>query len=504
MSEALILGPADAGYGELARALNRRFTGKPDEVHRVRHTDDVVAAVTRAVHTGRRVAVRGGGHCYEGFVAGPDIALLIDMSGLNGVDWDAERGAYAIGAGATLGAVYKALLKNWGVTIPGGSCHSVGVGGHFTGGGYGVLSRRHGLTIDHLEAVEVVVVDADGGVRAVVASRDPHDPHHDLWWAHTGGGGGTFGVVTRFWLRSPHAPAEPARALPAPPAEVWLHAATWPWETLDRDGFDRLLANFGGWHERHADAADPYAGLASALLVPTRAAAGISLRTTMDATDPQAEALLRAFVAEVGAGVGPAAPMTEQAGKVAALPEAAAPRKLKWAWANQLAAGSDLGLRAKYKSAFLRRGFTAAQRDAIWASLEYGHPDAQLQLDSFGGAINAVAADATAYPHRDSVLKVQWQVYWADPADDERHLDWIRRAYRSVFADRGGVPVPGDQLDGCYVNYPDIDLSDPEWNTSGTPWTELYFGAGYQRLQQVKARWDPTDTFRHAQSVRLP
>ncbi|GAA1369734.1 FAD-binding protein [Catellatospora chokoriensis] len=502
MAEALILGPADPAYADTVRALNRRFTGKPDEVHRVHDTGQVVAAVARAVHTGRRIAVRGGGHCYEGFVADPEVSLLLDLSGLASVEWDEARGAFAIGAGATLGAVYRTLFKNWGVTVPGGSCHSVGVGGHFTGGGYGVLSRRHGLTVDHLHAVEVVVVGADGAVRAVVATADPADPHHDLWWAHTGGGGGTFGVVTRFWLRS--GGTSPDKALPAPPAEVWLHAVTWPWASLDRDGFDLLLDNFGRWHERHAASDDPYAGLAAALLVPTRAAAGISLRTTMDATAPDAEQLLRAFVAEVGAGVTPAGPMTRDSGKAAALPDAAAPRRLRWQWANQLAAGSDLGLRAKYKSAFLRRGFTPTQRAAIRASLEYAHPDAQLQLDSFGGAINDVAPDATAYPHRDSVLKAQWQVYWADPADDDRHLDWIRSSYREVFADRGGVPVADAQLDGCYVNYPDADLSDPDWNSSTTPWTELYFGANYARLQQVKARWDPTDTFRHAQSVRLP
>ncbi|GAA2359670.1 FAD-linked oxidase [Catellatospora methionotrophica] len=504
MPDALILGPDDPAYATVVRGINRRFVGEPNRVHRVTGTEQVVAAVAEAVRDGRRLAVRGGGHCYEGFVADPEVDVLIDMSGLDAVGWDETRQAYAVGAGAGLGAVYKALFKNWGVTIPGGSCHSVGVGGHFTGGGYGVLSRRHGLTVDHLYAVEVVVVGEDGQVRAVVATRDPADPHHDLWWAHTGGGGGTFGVVTRFWLRSPGGGPDPATALPTPPAEVWLHAVTWPWASLDRDGFDRLLTNFGDWHERHATAADPYAGLAAALLVQARAADGISLRTTMDATAPDTEGLLRAFVAEIGAGVGAAGPMTQDSGKVAAPPDATAPRKLRWLWANQLAAGSDLERRAKYKSAFLRRGFTARQRAAIWASLDHPHTDAVLQLDSFGGAINEVAAEATAYPHRDSVLKAQWQVYWTDPADDDRHLAWIRQAYRAVFADRGGVPVADDQLDGCYVNYPDVDLSDPGWNTSGTPWTELYFGLNYARLQQVKARWDPTDTFRHAQSVRLP
>ncbi len=72
--------------------------------------------------------------------------------------------------------------------------------------------------MDHLLAVEVVVADPSGEVRAVVATRDPQDPHHDLWWAHTGGGGGNFGIVTRYWFRSPDATGDdPREALPQPP-----------------------------------------------------------------------------------------------------------------------------------------------------------------------------------------------------------------------------------------------------------------------------------------------
>src|SRR6185437_15568798 len=90
-------------------------------------------------------------------------------------------------------------------TIPAGMCPTVGIGGHCTGGGYGFLSRQHGAVVDHLEAVEVVVVDRSGTARTVRASRDPADPDHDLWWACAGGGGGNFGIVTRFWFRSPGA-----------------------------------------------------------------------------------------------------------------------------------------------------------------------------------------------------------------------------------------------------------------------------------------------------------
>ncbi|WP_420708863.1 BBE domain-containing protein [Streptomyces sp. NRRL S-378] len=102
------------------------------------------------------------------------------------------------------------------MTLPGGVCHSVGAGGHVSGGGYGLLSRDFGLVVDHLYAVEVVVPGAGGRPRTVVATREPGDPHRELWWAHTGGGGGNFGLITRYWFRTPgteHAP--PERQLPA-------------------------------------------------------------------------------------------------------------------------------------------------------------------------------------------------------------------------------------------------------------------------------------------------
>jgi len=71
-----------------------------------------------------------------------------------------------------------------------------------------------------------------------------------------------------------------------------------------------------------------------------------------------------------------------------------------------------------------------------------------------------------------------------------------------VYADTGGVPAPGAVNDGSYINYPDIDLADPAWNTSGVPWHTLYYGANYPRLQRIKSRWDPGNTFQHDLSIR--
>ncbi|WP_319687280.1 FAD-binding protein [Streptomyces sp. ME19-01-6] len=113
-------------------------------------TGQVEEAVRDAVRGGLRVAVRSGGHCFEDFVDNPEVRMIIDMSGMTAVYFDPGRNAFAVEAGATLGEVYRRLYLGWGVTIPGGWCPSVGVGGHVQGGSFGTLSRLHGLTVDHL------------------------------------------------------------------------------------------------------------------------------------------------------------------------------------------------------------------------------------------------------------------------------------------------------------------------------------------------------------------
>jgi aclacinomycin oxidase len=115
-----------------------------------------------------------------------------------------------------------------------------------------------------------------------------------------------------------------------------------------------------------------------------------------------------------------------------------------------------------------------------------------------------VAPDATASAQRSSILTTSCGVGWGEPGDEARSLAWVRAFYRDLFADSGGVPVPGASCDGAMINHPDVDLADPQWNTSGVPWHTLYYKEGYPRLQRAKARWDPRNVFRHALSIRLP
>ncbi|MEU5651559.1 FAD-binding oxidoreductase [Streptomyces pseudogriseolus] len=513
--DAVTILPGDPRYADLVVGNNSRWVARPDSVRLVRTTEQVVRAVQEAVDGNKRISVRSGGHCYADFVFNPEVRVVIDTSLLDTVGYDERLKAFEVGAGSTLLHAYESLFKGWGVTIPGGMCYSVGMGGHISGGGYGMLSRRHGLTVDHLYAVEVVVVDAKGKARSVVATREADDPNRDLWWAHTGGGGGNFGVVTRYWFRSPDATGtDPASLLPKPPEEVLVSALALPWSELNKVSFVSLVRKFGAWHEKNGSVGSSAASLCSFLMMNHRANGSIGLLTQIDATVPDAKKVLDDFLAEVTASLSDTAvrPMSDPVGELGALPDLFTPQALPWLHSVKLLGTSNPTLtnptlRGHHKSAYLRRNVTEAQATAMYRHLtrtDHENPASMVVLLSYGGKINTVASGDTASVQRDSVFKGLFQSFWAGAENDAANIGWTRDVYGEVFSAGGGYPVPGVATDGCYINYPDADITDPKVNTSGVPWYTLYYKDNYPRLQRIKAAYDPRNIFRHSQSITLP
>ncbi|HEX5116560.1 MAG TPA: FAD-binding protein [Pseudonocardiaceae bacterium] len=506
--------PADPRYPDLMTGNNKRFVATPEYIKMIRSSADAEQAVTDAVRAGKRVSVRSGGHCFADFTCNPDVEVILDLSELTGVSYDPAMRAFAVEPGARLLNVYEALFKGWNVTIPGGICYSVGVGGHIAGGGYGLLSRAHGLTIDHLYAVEVVVVDAHLRVRTVVATKEANDPRRDLWWAHAGGGGGNFGVVTKYWFRSPGATGDhPSAQLVAPPSTVLVSAIEFPWEQLAETSFIRLLNNFGRWHEANSAPDSPYTSLSSLFNVSHKAHGSLGMFTQVDAGAPNAAGMLDDYLAAMtdGTGVTPQA-ASGPMGELRHLPDLLKPQEYSWLQATRLVGTNNPTItsptsRGGHKSAYMRRNFSPAQISALYKYMSgadgsgFDNPDTMLVLFSFGGQVNAVADDATANAQREAVFKMCFQTFWPNASDDSFYLGWLRRLYGEFFADTGGVPVPGTSADGCYINYADVDMSDPAFNKSGVPWSTLYYKDNYPRLQQVKRTWDPTNFFRHHMSV---
>ncbi|MFD3724754.1 FAD-binding oxidoreductase [Streptomyces sp. NPDC058671] len=490
----VVLEPDDPRYAELTtRGYNGRFTGSPDVVHLVGSAEQVVRAVEEAARGRRRVAVRSGGHCFENLVDDPAVRVLIDVSEMTEVSYDPRRRVFAVEAGATLGRVYRTLYLGWGVTLPGGGCPAVGVGGHVAGGGYGALSRRYGLVVDHLHGVEVVVTDPAGRARLVTATRDSTGAERDLWWAHTGGGGGNFGVVTRYLFRTPGAAGGPAELLPRPPGATRSMSLGWRWQDLDRAAFTRLLRAHGDWHHRHIGSDSPYGELSSGLTLGHRANGLITVDAALDAAHPRAGELLDAFAAGLTGAAG--APHTSTSTTTP--------------WLKSVLGGVQWpgGARFKSKSTLLRKPWDDRQIGVLHDHLSRGGAEfatAAVYLTFLGGRINDVPSEATAMPHRDCLFSAVHEALWGEEEQTGRQLAWVRDLYRELHADTGGVPVPNDANSGAYVNYPDNDLANPRLNTSGVPWSTLYHRDLYARLRRVKERWDPLDLFHHALSVRPP
>ncbi len=481
----------DLRYATLVRGFNQRFEGTPQFVEIVEDAEATVRVVQRCLDDGLRPVARSGGHCYEGWSSVTD-GVIIDVSMMNRVGVDLATGGYFVESGATNWDMINGLYRRYGVTLPGGSCYSVGAAGHISGGGYGLLSRLHGLTVDWLDAVELVTVRT-GRAELIRVGRDSTSAEdRELFWAHTGAGGGNFGVITKFIFKH----------LPTAPPSAWLATLAWNWSELrnHEDLFVRLIQNFGRFFRDNSEPVSRFAPLFAILHL--RRVAGHQIALTVQHADAD-RGPLDEFLAAMQDGIDPtrvsrARPIAGIAGHHFIQSHEQA-RQMPWLEITQTENTSGANQRGKYKSAYMTDEFPDDQIAAMWQWLTVsseaypGNSSALLQVDSYGGAVNAVAPDATAMAQRSSIMKLQYQTYWAEADDDAHNLAWIRDFYAAMYGPSG--PLPDSVMDGCYVNYCDADLDD---------WAGLYFKENYPRLQQVKARWDPNNIFNHAQSIRLP
>ena len=186
-----IIGPEDAAYEEARRVFNASIDRRPALIVRPLHADDVARAVRVARNHRLPLAVRGGGHNGAGLGTCDD-GIVVDLSRLRDIDVDPKARTVSVGGGCTWAEVDRAT-NAFGLATPSGIISTTGVGGLTLGGGLGHLTRGFGLTIDNLVAADVVL--ADGRIVTADATE-----HADLFWALRGGGG-NFGVVTRFVLR---------------------------------------------------------------------------------------------------------------------------------------------------------------------------------------------------------------------------------------------------------------------------------------------------------------
>lgn len=474
----------DPRYPTLVRGFNQRFVGTPHYVQLCGSVEQVRQAVQDALKEGRRITVRGGGHCYENFVSGNHDGVIIDLSPLNSVGRTDEDGLFYVEGGCTLWDVYSQLYKEYNVTIPGGSCATVGAGGHVIGGGYGLLSRKYGLTVDYLHQIELIHVNAAGEVEIKILNRDSQDvDEQDMFWAHLGGGGGNFGIVTKYWFKDP------------PPAPSWaeLTSIAWEWDEISQQVFTELVTNYGNFFAQNSAPDSPYKDLFALLHLTQKAAGQIVL--TVQSVSENAQ-LLDDFINAVEPQGVTRVRQRVPVGFHHVVLNTTQTRRMPWLEATQTLNGTGPNQRGKYKSAYMLKAFPKQQIEVMWEYLtdpDFQNPQALLQVDSYGCEINRIAPAATAIPQRSSIMKLQYQTYWTEEQQDDANLNWIRKFYTAMYGTLG--PYPDETFDGCYVNYPDVDLNN---------WQYLYYKENYPRLQEAKAKCDPLNVFNHQQSIELP
>ncbi|HEY9125790.1 MAG TPA: FAD-binding protein [Acidobacteriaceae bacterium] len=511
---AIVVSRQDPRYESLKSGHNLRWPAEGDETSRLvlcEDPADVAESLQKIVSAGIRPTIRSGGHCYEDFAVGNPGGALIDLSLLNSVAIPKGGSAYRIEAGAQLWNVYTQLYKRYGVTIPGGTCGTVGAGGHISGGGYGLLSRLHGLTCDWLTAVDILTVDHSGKVvsRTVDAHRDS-----DLFRALRGAGGGSYGVITGYHFNK----------LPPAPNQVIEANLRFTWTEMTEERFITYLRTFGEYWETRGQDPDTW-GMFAVTSISHVSAGGFGMAVQFMSPDGSISDLSvlndyldRFKTCGAVATTNRTTPMRGTNVQAPIPPPPAAEfcmgshivSQQDWLLATAREAGGGGGSRAKYKSAYLKRGFTEAEARCIYKHMHrtLGNTDLRgsiLEIDSYGGAINRPSlAQTTAVYQRSSIIKMQPMAFWRETADDTVRSQWLTEFYTDLFSGPDadpkhlGTPYPNDHYDGCYCNYPDKDMLAYAY------WPELYYGANglYPFLQEVKRKYDPNNIFHHAMSIR--
>jgi hypothetical protein len=455
--------PSSGSYGADRLLYNAKFTDlHPQGIAYCASAEDVARCVDFVTHHELAMSARSGGHSY-GAYSNCD-GLVIDVSRLSGISVDPLTNTATVGAGALLIDVYNEVGSR-DLLLPGGSCPTVGIAGLTLGGGIGVFGRKYGLTCDNLRSLDLVTADA-----SVVSANE--GSHADLWWASRGGGGGNFAIATSFTFDVHPMPEVTLFTLQYP----WDAAATVldAWQAWITTAPDELWSNCQllsqGTYGFLAQVGGVFCGSPSALaalLSPLQAAIGTAPTYQFNGSNAYLDAM------EIEAGC-------------SGLSVASC----------HLSSESPHGelSRSAYsaKSSYVNTPMTSQRCATMVEAVEHLAALAPplgggLAFDSYGGAINRVASDATAFVHRDKLAGIQATYSWgggSSAALIAAGQSWLTWLGRDVF----------NPATGAYQNYIDPTLED---------WRSAYYGSNLERLVTIKRRYDPENHFSFAQSIPL-
>jgi hypothetical protein len=435
--------PEDPGYDQAREIWNGYFDHRPAVVARCATTEDVVATVAFARESGLPLAVRGGGHSVPG-LSSCDAGIVLDLTQMRAVKVDPDARIAGSQGGATW-ADYDAATQAHGLASTGGLISATGVAGLTLGVGIGWLMRKQGLACDNLVGAEVVTAAGD-----VVRTSTSEEP--ELLWGLRGGGG-NFGVVTRFEFR-------------VHPVEMILGGVAMFPMARGRE----VLRTYREWVAGLPDECTTLAAVVTAPPAPF---------VPEDLVGQKVVAILGCWCGELDAGQAALQPIRDLNPAVdvfGPMPYAALQSML------------DEGAPDRVRNYF-RSGYTAELGDAaIDVILEHGErlpsPFSQIHLHQMGGAVARVGEDDTAFGNRRAAFAYNLISTWMDPSEDELH-----RSPNLALAEALQPLSTG----GVYVNF----LGD-----EGQARVKAAYGeAKYERLARLKAAYDPENLFRLNQNI---
>ncbi|KAF8096114.1 hypothetical protein N665_0317s0020 [Sinapis alba] len=437
------------------------------------HESHVQATVVCAKSNGIQIRTRSGGHDLDGLSYVSSIPFVVlDMHNLRSITIDVHSKKAWVQAGAILGELYtKIAEKSKTLAFPAGICPTVGAGGHISGGGYGNLIRKHGLSVDHV--VDAQVVDVNGKILNRASMGE------DLFWAIRGGGGASFGVILSYTIN-----------LVKIPKTITVFKVN---KTLEQGGTDVLYK----WQ-----------------LVSSKLPRELFLRAMPDITNGvKSKTIAVKFYAQF---LGSAKKLMQIINKN--LPELRLKREdcyeMSWLnttmfWMNYPVGtptsilldrpSNPPGQFYKGKSDYVKKPIPKEGMEKIWRTM-LKFNNVWMQWNPYGGVMDQIPANATAFPHRKgNLFKIQYFALWKDANATDANLGLMRELYDVA------EPYVSSNPREAFLNYRDVDVgSNPSGETSveeAKIYGSKYFVGNLKRLMDVKAKCDPDNFFRYEQSI---
>lgn len=433
----VVIYPNDSGYA-LARMNWNPFTNKfPKVFVFAQRVEDVVNAVRWARENDVPIRMRGGRHALAQDFSQVDCGIVIDVSDMQGVKLDKERGVATVQTGIRVGALVR-MLANEGILAPFGDSSTVGIAGITPGGGITAIQRSVGLICDNL--LGGTLVDADGRIICFNEKKNS-----DLLWAMRGGGGGNFGIATSYTFR-----IHPA------PDQVGIFDIVWPWEQVEE-----VIDAWQNW--------SPY--------VDTR------LGTILEAFS-KTNGLLHSSGIFLGS-------KKELIHLIKPLLAVGTPKKVLVDEVSLLEAIEFWepvesifdDQYTKWSSAWVERTVPAQGLKAIRSFLEKATgSEANFFFLNSGGAMNRVSPQDTAFFWRNTKYYMEWNASWTKDCETRRNIALVEEARKRL----------NPFVVGSYVNVPDLLIEN---------YGREYYAENFKRLRKIKAKYDPDNVFRFAQSI---